>query len=318
MSSIMRAEQAALSLSKATLPPIIDTGRNPTGGAGARNNVDADERGTPVAGFSRVAVLAGDVGGFTREKYLTAAPAYPGGVGGRLVCSEDPLRGINSGSPGAMKTAAMRYSMVFTESARQSDLAGSTSRGGGRKAPHEVDVPVGLEAVRDGVDGGLCVRTVGGVTKPRAIIARVVPLRQPGSGPGGGSVTGAHEDIFSVVLSGDRDDAENAGCGGPGEVMVVRVSTHPTGPTAPREVRAVLVLPDRTDAKESTDRMGRYVRYMHTRRFREKELSVLCAKKLVPSTSALSQALFAVEGVRSLFHGFVGYLVGLVGYALNT
>lgn len=227
MSSIMRAERAALSLSKPA-PPSTATTRGRT--------TDADKRESRVVGFTRIAASADKFGKLSWRRYLASAPVYPGGVGGRFVCS---------GPQGAMfmsatKTTKTFYKMVFIEKAGEPELLEANTPEGS-KTSRKVTPLIGLEAVREGGEEVLCIRAVGDVTTGNNIIARIIQARQPGTG---GSGAAACEEIYSVVLKGGTDEAAEQGGAGGGEVMAVRVSTHPTRLAAPRQVHAILMLPD--------------------------------------------------------------------------
>lgn len=165
-----------------------------------------------------------------------AAPAYPGGVGGRLVTAFSSLTAGMSplwGSDGA-NSNQKSYRMVF-------DRRAESQRGGSAVGTTEVaELPVGLVAVPDENDPTtLCVRELlfggdsapgGGGSRAGSLVARIKAKQ---------TATGSRESFYSVMLEqgkGERADAE---------LMAVRISTHPTRLAAPREVQAVLLLPPR-------------------------------------------------------------------------
>lgn len=216
MSSISRSEKDALALSKPAEPlaaPGPAQGSHPV--VAAKASMDG---ATPaVDGVRRVPTE--NMTGPIRQLFVTP-PAYPGGIGGVITYSG------STPSPGAPGTQSFR--MVFDRS-----LPVTPGRGA---AMVEMELPVGLEAVREEKGGVLSIRELlpvgsGGVAASGAggVIARIEAL-PPSVGGGAG------EAVYSVVLG------EN---GGAAEMMAVKVSTHPTTLEAPREVRAVLLLPPR-------------------------------------------------------------------------
>lgn len=221
MSSIFRAEQAALSLSK-SVPPLAIAPTAPLGVGGARDAEPFLEQ-TPLG--TRVRHLAMESLRGALRRLLIPTPGYPGGIGGRLSSSR-PL-----GPPSVDGDTGYRnYKMVID------------AKGPGQRAEN-VELPWGMEAVQEGVSGTLSIR---GIVAPGPDSART----GGGGGNGGGSssdlsaiarivamptLAGSREANYSVVLDGD---------GGGGEVMAVRITTHPTRLAAPRETRVVLLLPE--------------------------------------------------------------------------
>lgn len=266
MSSIARAEKAALSLSNnkqaptpspgvaaAAVPPManIYVVGPPLSVAGVTNSTDASiNRGE----IKRVTV-AGGKEGYPRRLLLVAAPAYPLGLGGRLSASRPPPGGgRGGGAPAANRRD--HYRMIFDSFSRpggSQDAAATAAAGGGGEGGGG-ELPVGLEAVRDEKDGvshlyireiignsgssaGVSRHTEGGAG--RGMIARIETT--PAAAKKDGRETAAA--AYSVVLL----DADGSGSGA-GELMAVRVATttHPTTEgglaAAPREVRAVILL----------------------------------------------------------------------------
>ncbi|CAM9584892.1 unnamed protein product, partial [Ectocarpus sp. 8 AP-2014] len=157
---------------------------------------------------------------------LVAAPAYPDGVGGRLAVApsssvaEPPTNPV---SDAAGRSKRRRYRMVF-------DKEGLAAADSGRKAARAQGLPFGLEAVPDESDPTLlCVRELasGGASAAGDVVARVKATP---------TVAGGREAAYSVLLGGGKGE------GAEGELMAIRVSTHPTRLAAPREVQAVLLL----------------------------------------------------------------------------
>lgn len=240
MSAITRAEQAALSLSKPALssnsPPLM-------GGAGAalgeREKTPRNQSEKAAVGFSRTAME--NFGEISWRRYLTAAPVYPGGVGGRLTASGLP----GPPSPRSRLTTQRSYRMLFEskfeaeENTRQSQAS---------------DFTVELEAVMEASGGSsLCIRVAGDVSTSPKTVARILEVQQSGGTEGS---TSTREALYSVVLDGGKAEEGSSGAGGGRvggeELMAVRVSTHPTRLAVPREVQAVLVI---SDSGGTEDRM---------------------------------------------------------------
>lgn len=174
------------------------------------------------------------------RRLLVAAPAYPGGVGGRLVtASSSPTAGLSAlwGSDAA-SNKRKSYRMVFD--GKENPHRGETAPGLAEAA----ELPLGLEAVPDDSDPTLlCVRelspggdsatggggsSAGGSGVTGSVVARIEAKR---------TAAGSRESFYSVTLEPGK--GERAGA----ELMAVRISTHPTRLAAPREVQAVLLLP---------------------------------------------------------------------------
>lgn len=218
MSSIARAEQAALSLSKPSLPPLAVAAATPV------EAVDGSKAGTQPATEAHTPAL-GAVKLVTVEnmqesvqRLLVATPAYPSGIGGRLASS------LPTDAPSPKTVASTRsYSVVFDDAG---EPGRSAVTAGGR-------LPPGLEAVCNDDSGMLCVREVllpdsngtAVAADTGGVIARIEALP---------TVAGGREAGYSVWLDG-------AGRGK--ELMAVRVTTHPTRLAAPREIRAVFLSP---------------------------------------------------------------------------
>lgn len=157
---------------------------------------------------------------------LVAAPAYPDGVGGRLAVAPSSSAAkppTDPGSDAAGRSKRRRYRMVF-------DDEGLVAPVSGRKAARARGLPFGLEAVPDESDPTLlCVREVapGGARTAGDVVARVKATPM---------VAGGREAVYSVLLGGGKGE------GAEGELMAIRVSTHPTRLAAPREVQVVLLL----------------------------------------------------------------------------
>lgn len=110
------------------------------------------------------------------------------------------------------------------------DEEGLAAADSGRKAARAQGLPFGLEAVPDESEPTLlCVREVasGGAGCIGPVVARVKATP---------TVAGGREAVYSVLLGGGKGE------GAEGELMAIRVSTHPTRLAAPREVQAVLLL----------------------------------------------------------------------------
>eukprot|EP00903_Cladosiphon_okamuranus_P016208 g14956.t1 len=227
-SSITRA--GALSLSNN--PNIAVNNPSPTA-TSARSGVSSK----PAEGKVR-RVAVNDVGDSVRW-LLVAAPAYPGGVGGRLVTAfSSPDVGMSSsGGSDATSNKRKSYRMVF-------DGKAESSRGGTAPGLEELaKLPAGLDAVPDENDPTiLCVRefSSGGDSEARGGVSSVggsgrlvarVKAKQTASG--------SRESFYSVMLEPEKGGRAGA------ELMAVRISTHPTRLAAPREVQAVLLLPPR-------------------------------------------------------------------------
>lgn len=184
-------------------------------------------------------VAVDDIGASVR-KLLVAAPAYPGGVGGRLTTAfSSPSAGLSSLSGSdAMNNKRKSYRMVLDgkEQAHRAETAVGPAE--------SARLPLGLEAVPDESDPtSLCVReilsggdsaagdgagSVDGTDVTGSIVARI--KAKP-------TAAGSRESVYSVVL--ERKKGERIG----GELMAVKISTHPTRLAAPREVQAVLLRP---------------------------------------------------------------------------
>lgn len=191
-------------------------------------------------------VAVDDVGDSVR-RLLVAAPAYPGGVGGRLVTAfSSPSGGMPSsrGSDG-MSNKRKSYRMVF-------DGKAESSRGGTAPGLEQVaELPACLVAVPDENDPTiLCVRelssggdseaggggkSVGGSVIAGNLVARIKAKQK---------ASGSRESLYSVMLEQGKGGRAGA------ELMAVRISTHPTRLAAPRDVQAVLLLPPRGEDAE--------------------------------------------------------------------
>ncbi|CAB1117800.1 unnamed protein product [Ectocarpus sp. CCAP 1310/34] len=213
--SIMRAGNAALSLSS-SIPAA--SAADPVALEGASSQVHQHQ------GRARRLTLE-DMNESVRS-LLLVAPAYPDGVGGRLAVApsssvaEPPT---NSGSDAAGRSKQRRYRMVF-------DDEGLAAADSGRREARARGLPFGLEAVPDESDPTLlCVREVasGGVGCIGPVVVRVKATP---------TVASRREAVYSVLLGGGKGE------GAEGELMAIRVSTHPTRLAAPREVQAVLLL----------------------------------------------------------------------------
>ncbi|CBN76936.1 hypothetical protein Esi_0024_0069 [Ectocarpus siliculosus] len=214
-SSITRAGNAALSLSSSI--PAASTA-DPVALEGASSQAHQHQ--------GKARRLALEKMNESARSLLVAAPAYPDGVGGRLAVApsssvaEPPT---NPASDAAGRSKRRRYRMVFDEEG----LAAADS---GRKAARAQGLPFGLEAVPDESDPTLlCVRELasGGASAAGDVVARVKATP---------TVAGGREAVYSVLLGGGKGE------GAEGELMAIRVSTHPTRLAAPREVQAVLLL----------------------------------------------------------------------------
>lgn len=224
-SSLARAGNAALSLSNkpdvaaiATIPSLA-----------ADSAVSNPARTTTDGGQVRLVAVED-----TFRRLLVAAPTYPSGVGGRLIAavSSSSAAGLSGSGDASKNNNRKRYRMVFDgkEEARH-PLAGGPGEGG----TVGEDLVLGLEAIPDENDPTLlCVRglepgetnAAGGAGKGR-IIARIKATP---------TVPGGRESIHRVLLEGGKGRQETVG-----ELMAVRITTHPTRLAAPREVRAVLL-----------------------------------------------------------------------------
>lgn len=138
-----------------------------------------------------------------------------------------------------VKTPKTWYKMIFIENAGGPELGSNTPEDS--KTSRKIAPLDGLEAVREGDEGVLCVRAVGGATAEKKMIARIIRVRQPAIKGKGAT---AREEIYSLVLNGGTRENKEEGGDESEEVMAVRVSTHPTRLAAPRDFHAVLMLPD--------------------------------------------------------------------------
>ncbi|CAN0526505.1 unnamed protein product, partial [Ectocarpus sp. 12 AP-2014] len=213
-SSITRAGNAALSLSSSIPAASV---ADPVALEGAPSQAHQHQ------GKARRLTLE-DMNESVRS-LLVAAPAYPDGVGGRLVSPSSSVAELptKSGSDATGRSKRRRYRMVF-------DDEGLATADSGRKGARARGLPFGLEAVPDESDPTLlCVREVvsGRVGCIGPVVARVKATP---------TVAGRREAAYSVYLGGGKAE------GAEGELMAIRVSTHPTRLAAPREVQAVLLL----------------------------------------------------------------------------
>lgn len=224
----MRAEKAALSLSKPFLPlgalaATTSSEGDPSGGTGPI----ATESTSSMMGITKIPFQDMKE---PLKRLLAAAPAYPGGVGGRLVSSRP------SGPPfPGEDTEKFSYRMVFDEGYSIPPVKAEEVAGG---------LPIGLEAIHDEKNESLSIRQVLSLGSNRVIsgdgidgdtIARIEALR---------TVSGGREASYRVILDG---------IGSGGELMAVRVSTHPTRLSAPREIRAVLLSSEGEGSKREPD-----------------------------------------------------------------
>lgn len=239
-SSITRAGNAALSLSS---KPSAAASSVPLEAAPAGPSLPKNE--TANGKLRRIPFEDIDE---TVRRLLVASPAYPGGLGGRLTTALSASdAGPRSGDAGKQPRKSYRVVLDGRKDAarrgEEEDEAAAAGRAGA--SGH----PLGLEAVPDETDPAvLCVRELG----PVGAGAGAGASGGDGGGRGVGRVVariktsptaaGGRESIHTVSL----ELGEGAGGEQPaGEVMALRVSTHPTRLAAPREVRAVLLLPPR-------------------------------------------------------------------------
>ena len=232
-SSIARAGSAALSLSS---KPVAAAGSVPVEKVALNNGSLPEDAATSEGRLRRIAFEDIDE---PARKLLVASPAYPGGVGGRLTTTfSAPADGPGGGGSEASKQPRKGYRVLFDGGGEDAPRGEKTAG----RAGAGVGLPPGLEAARDESDPTLlCVREL------ESVGTGVGGGGDGGGGGGGGRVlarikaspttTGGRESIHSVLL--ERGGGDQAG----GEMMAVRVSTHPTRLAAPREVRAVLLLP---------------------------------------------------------------------------
>lgn len=255
---LVRRNRRASSITRAGNVPLSLSSTKPSGAIGAAAAASATNTSSLATAGENPASTSSD-GRVRRltvadmiesvKSLLLVSPAYPSGVGGRMAIDRSrPAAGSHPSTSGC-DTAGnkrKRYRMVFNDDTDKRHSASAevepTSSAAGQVRAR-TGLPVGLEAVPDEKDPTLlCVRELG----------------PTGTGSGGGdgsdggagrvvarikarpTVPGGRENIYSVVLA---IEADGEGDGANGELMAVRVSTHPTRLAAPREVQAVLLLP---------------------------------------------------------------------------
>lgn len=282
MSSIKRAEQAALSLSKPFTPSVAPAPSPAdsviTSGSGIkaqRSRGDewsfAEATGSAAAELVSSAVRVLDLGSMEKRisRLLVTTPTYPSGVGGQLTTSVLPiLPSPDRKRQDRTSTAKKRrYRMIFDEERLTGQQPGVGIIVGEENGPVS---PLCLEAVHAQDDRTLLIREI-------VVSADGNPdrLKFEGGGDSGGisgrgrsgqsiarieeasTVPGGKGAAYRVLLQEKWEDDGPAEGGGNRELMAVTVGTHPTRMAAPREVRAVMLLPSKVGKGRETPRRQR-------------------------------------------------------------